>query len=271
MPTITERVERLDVALLAAIESQTSTGDRRGLLALHATMLATQGTFSYLEIGSHLGGSLQAVIAEPGCTHITSIDPRPLVQPDERPEIGYRWEYADNSTGRMLELLSEVPGADLSKLETIERSTEDIDPRHLSQRPDLCFIDGEHTNRAALRDAQFCLAAIGDRGIIAFHDAWVTSAAIRAFLRRAPAGTIGLTLPTGLFVAEVGGRRLLDSPSIQAALLAGRAGRLRLWVWRAANAPRFGGRPVPFLLRMRYGARATAVMRRLRALKHRLA
>src|SRR5215210_2708625 len=114
MATITERVERLDVALLDAIESQTSMGDRRGLLALHATMLATQGTFRYLEIGSHLGGSLQAVIAEPGCTHITSIDPRPLVQPDERPEIGYRWEYADNSTGRMVELLSEIPGADLS-------------------------------------------------------------------------------------------------------------------------------------------------------------
>jgi hypothetical protein len=50
---------------------------------------------------SHLGGSLQALIAEPGCTHITSIDPRPLVHPDERPEIGYRWEHADNSTLRM--------------------------------------------------------------------------------------------------------------------------------------------------------------------------
>ena len=271
MPSVTERVERLDVGLLDAIESQTSTGDRRGLLALHATMLATQGSFRYLEIGSHLGGSLQAVIAEPGCTHITSIDPRPLVQPDERPEIGYQWEYADNSTERMLELLSAVPGADLSKLETIERSTEDIDPADLPQRPDLCFIDGEHTNRAALRDAEFCLAAIGDRGIIAFHDAWVTSAAIRAFLRRAPAGTIGLTLPTGLFVAEVGGRRLLASPSIRRALLAGRAGRVRLRVWRAANAPGFGGRPVAFLLRMRYGPRATAIMRRLRGLKQRLA
>jgi len=46
---------------------------------------------------------------------------------------------------------------------------------------------------------------------------------------------------------------------------------VRLWVWRAANAPGFGERPVAFLLRMRYGRRATAIMRRLRALKHRLA
>jgi hypothetical protein len=98
----------------------------------------------------------------------------------------------------------------------------------------------------------------------------VTSAAIRTFLRVAPPGTIGLTLPTGLFVAEVGGRRLLESPSIRRALLAGRAGRLRLWCWRAANAPGLGGRPVVFLLRVRYGSRATALMRRLRALKLRL-
>ena len=154
---ITARVHRLDVGLLDAIESQTSAADRRSLLALHGTMLTMLGTFRYLEIGSHLGGSLQALVAEPGCTHITSIDPRPLVQPDERPEIGYRWEYADNSTERMLALLGAVPGADVGKITTIELSTEDIDPGSLPHQPDLCFIDGEHTNRAALRDAEFCL------------------------------------------------------------------------------------------------------------------
>jgi hypothetical protein len=194
---ITARVHRLDVGLLDAIESQTSTADRRSLLALHGTMLTMLGTFRYLEIGSHLGGSLRALVAEPGCTHITSIDPRPLVQPDERPEIGYRWEYADNSTERMLALLGAVPGADLGKVTTIELSTEDIDPGSLPHRPDLCFIDGEHTNRAALRDAGFCLAAVGDRGVIAFHDAWVTSAGSAGSSLSRPRGPSGSRCRTG--------------------------------------------------------------------------
>ena len=267
---ITARVHRLDVGLLDAIESQTSAADRRSLLALHGTMLTMLGTFRYLEIGSHLGGSLQALVAEPGCTHITSIDPRPLVQPDERPEIGYRWEYADNSTERMLALLGAVPGADVGKITTIELSTEDIDPGSLPHRPDLCFIDGEHTNRAALRDAEFCLAAVGDRGVIAFHDAWVTSAGIRRFLDLAPAGTVGFTMPDGLFVADIGGRGLLDAPAIREAMTRARGGCLRLWVWKAANARRLHGRPVGLVLRMRYGPRAASVMRRLRGLKHRV-
>ena len=83
------------------------------------------------------------------------------MQPDERPEIGHRWEYADNSTERMLVLLAE---------------------------------------------AEFCLAAVGDRGVIAFHDAWVTSVGIRRFLDLAPEGTVGFTMPDGLFVADIGGR-----------------------------------------------------------------
>jgi hypothetical protein len=113
------------------------------------------------------------------------------VQPDERPEIGYRWEYADNSTERMLALLGAVPGADLGKVTTIELSTEDIDPGSLPHRPDLCFIDGEHTNRAALRDAGFCLAAVSDRGVIAFHDAWVTSAGSAGSSLSRPRGPSG--------------------------------------------------------------------------------
>jgi hypothetical protein len=267
---ITARVHRLDVGLLDAIESQTSAADRRSLLALHGTMLTMLGTFRYLEIGSHLGGSLQALVAEPGCTHITSIDPRPRVQPDERPEIGYRWEYADNNTERMLAGLGAVPGADLGKIATIELSTEDIDPGSLPHRPDLCFIDGEHTNRAALRDARFCLAAVGDRGVIAFHDAWVTSAGIRRFLALAPEGTVGFTMPDGLFVADIGGLGLLDAPAIREAMTRARGGRLRLWVWKAANARRLRRRAVGLVLRMRYGPRAASVMRRLRAFKHRL-
>ena len=50
---------------------------------LHAAV-AERGPFRYLEIGSHLGGSLQALVADPRCMEIVSIDTRPDSQPDDR-------------------------------------------------------------------------------------------------------------------------------------------------------------------------------------------
>lgn len=235
-------MQQLDVRLLEAIESQTSVPDKRGLLALHATMLATQSTFRYLEIGSHLGGSLQALIADPGCTKVLSIDPRPRVQPDERPELRFQWEYSDNTTERMLGLLGRVPEADITKIVTIEESTEDVVPRDLPVDPDLCFIDGEHTNRAALRDAHFCLSALRGEGMIAFHDSHVVAVAIRRFVKEMPSDAIGLALPGAIFVVEVGGRRLLESPAIQRLFEGVRCGRTRLLFWRTVNAIRARGK-----------------------------
>lgn len=81
------RVDALDISLFESIGSQTSPGDRRSLLALHRACRETYGAFAYLEIGSHLGGSLQALIADPCCTAITSIDPRPASQPDARGDV----------------------------------------------------------------------------------------------------------------------------------------------------------------------------------------
>jgi hypothetical protein len=78
-------------------------------------------------------------------------------------------EYVDNSTKHMRELLAAVPGADLSKLETIEASAENIAAETVGRPPDWCFIDGEHTYAAALRDARFCRAVMGSAGVIAFQ------------------------------------------------------------------------------------------------------
>jgi hypothetical protein len=77
-------------------------------------------------------------------------------------------------------------------------------------------------------------------------------------------------MPDGLFVADIGGLGLLDAPAIREAMTRTRGGRLRLWVWKAANTRRLRGRAVGLVLRMRYGPRAASVMRRLRAFKHRL-
>lgn len=198
---IEDRVAALDTGLFAHVESQTSEPDRRSLLALQ-NAIARDGGFSYLEIGSHLGGTLQPMVADPRCTRIVSIDPRPQWQPDDRTDLD-GCDYPDNSTERMLGLLRGVPGADLSKLETIEESTENLPPDRFG-RPNLCFIDGEHTYDAALRDARFCRAVIHGKGIIAFHDSHTVERAILTFLRETPRPHRAYSLKQSVFVVELG-------------------------------------------------------------------
>jgi hypothetical protein len=223
-----ERVARLDTRLFGYVESQTSEEDRRSLLALHDGVAAKSGVFSYLEIGSHLGGTLQVVIADPRCIRVASIDPRPQWTPDDRPGMP-RFNYPGSSTERMLELLREVPGADLSKLETFEASTEDLPPGQFV-RPDLCFIDGEHTHRATLRDARFCRAVMQGAGIIVFHDFDIIAKAIQDFLRETPHRTRGYHLSSNIFVVELGAvPTLINDPNIHRQL------RFAPAVWVIAN------------------------------------
>jgi predicted O-methyltransferase YrrM len=198
--TIQARVEQLDTSLFARIESQTTEPDRRSVLALHAA-IADRGTFSYLEIGSHLGGSLQVLIADPRCAHITSIE--------------------NNSTARMLDLLRQVPGADFEKLETLDASTNTLNPNELPAKPDFCFIDWEHTREAALRYARFCLDAIGESGVIAFHDSNVVEPAIHDFVASlSDRQHTAFELPDSVLVIEIGSQTLRHSTFVESARLA---------------------------------------------------
>jgi hypothetical protein len=209
------RIAALDTTLFAAIESQTTEPDRRSLLALHAAV-AERGPFRYLEIGSPLGGSLQALVADARCTEIVSIDTRPASQPDDRGQI---FRYDDNSTERMLGLLAEVPGADLSKVRTFEVGTDALAAAELPGAPALCLIDGEHTNEAALSDARFCLEALGETGIIAFHDSNVVQAAIDDFVRSLGGRPhAAFQLPDSVAVVQVGADDLPHSPFVRRAL-----------------------------------------------------
>ena len=187
--------------------------DRRALLAVHDAIARRADTFSYLEIGSHLGGSMQSFIADTRCSQIVSIDPRPREQPDDR---GQLFVYENNSTARMLALLASVPGADLTKLEAIERGTGDLEPNML-RRPDLCLIDGEHTYAAALRDARFCRAAVRGEGVVLFHDQWVVESAIVDFVRETPGRLTAYPMRGALFAVEIGARpSLLAQPGVAA-------------------------------------------------------
>ena len=213
--TTAERISEMDTSLFRQIESQTTEPDRQSLLALHAA-IAERGPFEYLEIGSHLGGSLQALVADPRCRSIVSIDTRPLLQPDDR---GDEAAYPENSTQRMLDLLGSVPDADLEKVETFERGTDQLPVADLPTRPHFCFIDAEHTRAAALRDARFCLQATTADGVIAFHDSNVVMPGIEDFLAELDRPHHAFQMPDSVFVVELGEARLWDTPYVQRALV----------------------------------------------------
>jgi hypothetical protein len=216
-------LESLDTALFAHVPSETSERDRLSLLALHNACRECYGSFAYTEIGSHLGGTLQVLIADDRCTAITSIDSRPASQPDPRGVF----DYPGNSTERMVRHLESVPGADLGKLQTIDADTRDLSPDALPP-PQLCLVDAEHTHEAALRDARFCRRLVREKGAIVFHDRHLVRSAIECFLEdlsRVPHE--GYPLLGNIYVVEVGETRLL--PLLQKRL----AGRQK---------------PVPFLM-----------------------
>lgn len=210
-----QRLEALDLTLFDAIESQTGEGDRRSLLACQRAVRRLAGPYRYLEIGSHLGGSIQPHLLDPRCTSITSIDKRPLSQPDER---GVSFAYEGNSTARMLDQLAAVAPTD--KITTIDGSAPEIDPRSLGEPVQLCFIDGEHTDRAVAADFELCLAALDDAGAIVFHDAAITYRGIAACLERvADRDPVAYVLPEMVFVIELGGFAIHQDPYVADALV----------------------------------------------------
>jgi hypothetical protein len=249
---IDSSIASLDVGLFEAIGRPGWRGDAVSLLALHAASRDVYGTFGYLEIGSYLGSSLQSFIADPRCTSVVSIDPRPELLPDDR---GYGVLYPENTTARMIACLERVPDADLPKLKTFECDASQVDLEALPERPHACFVDGEHTHAAALSDARFCRRAVDPGGVVFFHDRTVVAGAISEFLReleRDGARFFGYALPAAMFVIEFGRPRLFEHPAVAHRLAPGAAA-----VWRTANA---STRKVAFLLDADARARRVAAV-----------
>ena len=161
--------------MFAPIESQSTRADRRALLQLQR-VVRQEGPYSYLEVGSHLGGSLQTHYIDPRCMHILSLDTRPLSQPDAR---GVPQPYPDNSSARMRAALEAAyPAVDRAKLAIVEDEAARAGMVRIDPPPLLCFIDGEHTRRAALADLAFCRSVAAPDAIFVFHDADLIGAAI---------------------------------------------------------------------------------------------
>lgn len=202
----------LDVRIFERIASQSSDNDKQSLLACETAVRELVPAYTYLEIGSYLGGSIQPHLLDPRCVRIYSIDKRPLQQPDNR---GVSYTYLNNSTARMLELLEGV--AATNKIKTIDGDTERIRPEQIEEKIDLCFIDGEHTDAAVLSDFKFCLEVLNDSGAILFHDAPITYNGIAACIEHLKERKINFraySLPDIVFAIEIGNFPMYRSQAI---------------------------------------------------------
>ena len=83
MTAFEQRLAALDTTLFDAVPCQLYDDDRRSLLAVQAAVRRRAGAYRYLEIGSYLGGSIQAHLLDPRCERIYSIDNRSAAAPDE--------------------------------------------------------------------------------------------------------------------------------------------------------------------------------------------
>ncbi|MBA2737255.1 MAG: class I SAM-dependent methyltransferase [Pyrinomonadaceae bacterium] len=204
MDNFEQLIENLDLKLFEKINSQSTDDDKQSLLACQLTSRELKPDYNYLEIGSYLGGSIQPHLLDKKCARIYSIDKRPLHQPDER---GVDYTYLNNSTERMMQLLSEVAPQEIGKITTINGDTRQINSSEIEDKISLCFIDGEHTDAAVLSDFRFCLNVLAENGAIIFHDASITYNGISNCIRHLQDNSIkfrAYNLPDILFVIEIG-------------------------------------------------------------------
>lgn len=207
-------LEAIDTSLFAAIETQTTESDRRSLLACQGVIRSLSDPYVYLEIGSYLGGTIQPHLLDPKCGRIISIDKRPAVQADER---GLDFRYENNNTERMLRNLEVLNSEAVKKIETFDGDASDVSPERFSGCVDICFIDGEHTDHAALSDFLFCLKALKENGLIVFHDAQIIYRGLSSCIEHLREKGIDYRcypLPNTLFVVEIGTLNVAEDPRI---------------------------------------------------------
>jgi hypothetical protein len=169
-------IETLNIDVFQ-VGTQTTPSDRTSLLRVQNFARSVLGRYVYLEIGSHVGGSLFPHLIDPTCEAAVSVDPRPPAQPDERAEI---FAYEESSTARMITLLSaQLPSAAMSKLTTIDSDVSAVRPEALDAKARLTLIDAEHTDTACFSDFVGAMSLMKPDCIVAFHDSNLIADAIR--------------------------------------------------------------------------------------------
>lgn len=220
MSDFEQAIAKLDLGLFSKIESQSTPEDKRSFLAIQNAVRRLHGPYNYLEIGSYLGGSIQPYLLDPDCEHIYSIDKRPKTQPDAR---GFDYTYLNNSTARMIENLEKVSADGIKKITTIDGDTGEVEPAFIERPVQVCFIDGEHTDEAVVRDFEFCRKVLDvTGGVILFHDSQITYNGIAECIERLKAEGVrfkAYNLPHIVFVIEVGEFPIHSDENILARLI----------------------------------------------------
>jgi Methyltransferase domain len=232
-----DRMASLDPGLFDLVETQSNAKDRRSWLAVQRAVREAGSSFVCLEIGSYLGGSLQQYLQDPRCRRIYSIDNRTR---DERHE--------GNSEQTMLDNLRRLAPEKMNKLVCFATDAHCIPAGDIDEAPDICFIDGEHTNRAVLSDFAFCLGVCTRDAAIVFHDAGSTRPGIREclrFLRRSGRAFLAHKLPGNTFVVALWGCPVGSDLRIRRMAVAVNGER---WLWTSGMS-RQARRRVPSALR----------------------
>jgi hypothetical protein len=213
------RIANLDLRLFSEIPSQSTDQDKRSWLACQLAVREILPEYKYLEIGSYLGGSLQPYVRDPRCVRIYSIDKRSPSQPDER---GFDWNYANNTTSRMLENLGKLEPLSVDKVVAIDGDTREMSADSCPEKVDICLIDGEHTDGAVMSDFRFCLSALDGRGAIMFDDAQIIYNGIAdciTYLQEHSVAFNAYALPSKIFVIEIGDFPLHAHPEVHKLLV----------------------------------------------------
>lgn len=178
---------------MSLVPTAATKADCRSLLALQ--LVAREPGYTYLEIGSEKGGSLQAHLADPWCVKVFSIDLRVENVDDFRGKHNF---YNGNTTASMRSDLEKVfdPGK-MEKLLTFDMEALRVPRDSLMPAPSLIFIDAEHTDHAAYSDFIWALKTVDAKGWIAFHDAHLVCGGIRRALNKL--SSLGLKFEAGRF------------------------------------------------------------------------
>jgi len=220
-------LESLNLKLFERIHSQTTPNDKKSLLVIQKAVREILPEYTYLEIGSYIGGSLQPFVLDNRCKKIISIDKRPKSSPDER---GFEQIYLNNTTEYMLENLRQISSEGIGKIHCIDGDVSEIDTNVIQDKPQLCFIDGEHTDEATWRDFQFCLKVMASDGAIIFHDAMIIYNALSrivGYLKEKDIKMRAYNLPDVVFIIEIGDFPIHKSPLVSEMLFDNHVGYLK--------------------------------------------
>lgn len=151
----------------------------------------------------------------------------------------------------MLDNLEKVYRPGLQKITCIDDDGSNIDPQVISPRPQVCFIDGEHTDEACFRDFLFCLKVLEDDGLLVFHDAPIVYnglSQIVAYLEERQVRFHAYNLPETVFVIEINDFAIHKLPVIHGMLIDNHVGYLMSLRYND-HYRRFANKPLFKLLR----------------------